>query len=237
MSSDSKIDRSSLAGLPAFAGLTSDELQDLLQRARVQKLEKGTALFEQGDEATRFFVLADGRLKVTQVTPDGHQVVVRYIGPGEMFGCVAVTGQQAYPGTASAALDSTVVAWSASEAAGLVERHPKFGAHILRMMSSRVQEAHARIREMATERVERRVARTLLRLAREAGKRTEAGIEIAMPLSRQDVAEMTGTTLYTVSRLLSAWEHEGLVEAGRQRVVIKKPHELVKVAEDLPETT
>jgi CRP-like cAMP-binding protein len=91
------------------------------------------------------------------------------------------------------------------------------------------------MREMATERVERRVARALLRLAREAGKRTEAGIEIAMPLSRQDVAEMTGTTLYTVSRLLSAWEQDGLVETGRQRVVIKQAHALVKIAEDLPD--
>lgn len=235
MSSENRFDRSRLTALPAFEGLTGDELQDLLQRARVQTLEKGSALFEQGDEATRFFVLADGRLKVTQVTPDGHQVVVRYIGPGELFGCVAVTGQQAYPGTASAALDSTVVAWDAVEASVLVEKHPKFGAHILRMMSGRVQEAHARMREMATERVERRVARALLRLAREAGKRTEAGIEIAMPLSRQDVAEMTGTTLFTVSRLLSAWEHDGLVETGRQRVVIKQPHALVKVAEDLPD--
>jgi CRP-like cAMP-binding protein len=235
MSNEAKFDRTRLTTLPAFEGLTGTDLQELLQRARVQKLDKGAALFEQGDEANRFFVLADGRLKVTQVTPDGHQVVVRYIGPGEMFGCVAVTGQQAYPGTASAAVDSTIVAWSASEAAALVERHPKFGAHILRMMSGRVQEAHARVREMATERVERRVARALLRLAREAGKRTEAGVEIAMPLSRQDVAEMTGTTLYTVSRLLSAWEQEGLVDAGRQRVVIKKAHALVKIAEDLPE--
>jgi CRP/FNR family transcriptional regulator, nitrogen oxide reductase regulator len=233
MSSDSRLDRPSLTGLAAFAGLTGEEIQDLLQRARTQKLAKGAALFEQGAAADRFFVLADGRLKVTQVTPDGQQVVVRYIGPGEMFGCVAVTGQQAYPGTASAALDSTVVAWSASEAAGLVEKHPKFGAHILRMMGGRVQEAHARMREMATERVERRVARALLRLAREAGKRSEAGIEIAMPLSRQDVAEMTGTTLYTVSRLLSAWEQDGFVEAGRQRVVIKQPDALLRIAEDL----
>jgi CRP-like cAMP-binding protein len=235
MSGEAKFDRSRLATLPAFEGLAGEELRDLLQRARVQKLEKGSALFEQGGAADRFFVLAEGHLKVTQVTPDGHQVVVRYINAGEMFGCVAVTGQQAYPGTASAATDSTVVAWSAAEASDLVEKHPKFGTHILRMMGGRVQEAHARMREMATERVERRVARALLRLAREAGKRTEAGIEIDMPLSRQDVAEMTGTTLYTVSRLLSAWEQDGVVDAGRQRVVIKKPEALVKVAEDVPD--
>lgn len=236
MSDEQKFDRSRLETLPVFQGLTGDEIRGLLQHARVQRLKKGAALFEQGDDASNFFALAEGRLKVTQVTPDGHQVVVRYIGPGEMFGCVAVTGQPAYPGTASAALDSVVVAWSAAEASALVEKYPKFGAHILRTMSGRVQDAHARIREMATERVERRVARALLRLARETGKRTEAGIEIGMQISRQDVAEMTGTTLYTVSRLLSAWESEGLVEAGRQRVVIKKPHALVKIAEDLSDS-
>jgi CRP-like cAMP-binding protein len=235
MSSGTKFDRAQLARLPAFSEMAPEELQRVLQRARVQKLEKGSALFEQGDHADRFFVLADGHLKVSQVTPDGHQVVVRYINAGEMFGCVAVTGQQAYPGTASAATDSTVVAWSAAEAAEIMEKHPKFGAHILRMMSGRVQEAHARMREMATERVERRVARALLRLAREAGKRTEAGVEIDMPLSRQDIAEMTGTTLFTVSRLLSAWEQDGLVDTGRQRVTIRKAHALVKIAEDLPD--
>jgi CRP-like cAMP-binding protein len=230
---EAKFDRARLAALPAFAGLAPDEIQSLLRHARIQTVEKGAALFEQGDPPDRFFVLADGRLKVTQVTKDGHQVVVRYIGPGDMFGCVAVTGQQAYPGTARAALDSTVVAWNASEASALVEKHPKFGAHILRMMSGRVQDAHARMREMATERVERRVARALLRLAQEAGKRSETGIEIAMPLSRQDVAEMTGTTLYTVSRLLSGWAEEGIVDAGRQRVVIRQPDALAKIAEDL----
>jgi CRP-like cAMP-binding protein len=87
---------------------------------------------------------------------------------------------------------------------------------------------------VATERVERRIAHALLRLVRQAGRRVEAGVEIDFPLSRQDVAEMTGTTLHTVSRTLSAWESQGIVESGRQQVVIRKPHALVAIAEDLP---
>jgi CRP-like cAMP-binding protein len=82
--------------------------------------------------------------------------------------------------------------------------------------------------------VAQRVARTLLRLARQAGQREEEGVLIGLPLSRENLAEMTGTTLYTVSRILSGWEEQGLVEAGRERVLIRLPHALVAIAEDLP---
>ena len=85
-----------------------------------------------------------------------------------------------------------------------------------------------------TERVERRVARALLRLVHDAGRRAEGGVEIAFPVSRQDIAEMTGTTLYTVSRLLSGWEERGIVRSSRQRIVLTKPRALVAIAEDLP---
>jgi CRP-like cAMP-binding protein len=85
-----------------------------------------------------------------------------------------------------------------------------------------------------TERVERRIARALLRLAHDAGRRVEGGVEIDFPLSRQDLAQMTGTTLFTVSRTLSAWETDGLIATGRRRVTILKPHGLVRIAEDLP---
>jgi CRP-like cAMP-binding protein len=78
------------------------------------------------------------------------------------------------------------------------------------------------------------VARALLRLARQAGQRAEDGVLIGLPLSREDLAEMTGTTLYTVSRILSHWEQQGFVEAGRERVLIHHPHALVAIAEDLP---
>lgn len=86
-----------------------------------------------------------------------------------------------------------------------------------------------------TERVERRVARVLLRLVQEAGRRVDDRVEVDSSVSRQDIAEMTGTTLYTVSRLLSSWEERGIVRSGRQRVILTTPHALVVLAEDLPE--
>lgn len=83
-------------------------------------------------------------------------------------------------------------------------------------------------------RTERRVAHALLRLVRQAGRRVEGGVEVDFPLSRQDIAAMTGTTLHTVSRILSGWETRGIVESGRQPVTIRQPHALVAIAEDLP---
>jgi CRP/FNR family transcriptional regulator, nitrogen oxide reductase regulator len=84
---------------------------------------------------------------------------------------------------------------------------------------------------MSTEQVERRVAHALLRIARQAGRKVEAGVQIDFPITRQDVGEMTGTTLHTVSRILSGWEGQGWVECGRQRIVIRDPHKLFVLAE------
>jgi CRP/FNR family transcriptional regulator, nitrogen oxide reductase regulator len=105
----------------------------------------------------------------------------------------------------------------------------------LHVVAERLHDVERRYRQAMTERVERRVARALLRLVHDAGRRVDDGVEVAFPVSRQDIAEMTGTTLFTVSRLLSAWEEQGIVRGGRQRIVLRKPHAMVSIAEDLPE--
>jgi hypothetical protein len=99
----------------------------------------------------------------------------------------------------------------------------------------RLQETHTRVIEISTEQVERRIAHALLRLANQAGRKVEGGVKIDFPISRQDIAEMTGTTLHTVSRTLSLWEQQGLVGSARQSVVLKDPHRLFVLAEQTPE--
>jgi CRP-like cAMP-binding protein len=116
----------------------------------------------------------------------------------------------------------------------LLETEPRVAVNALRFIAARYHDLQRRYRQLMTERVERRLARALLRLVHDAGRRVDAGIEITFPVSRQDIAEMTGTTLYTVSRLLSAWEAQGIVQSGRQHIVLTKPHALVAIAEDLP---
>ena len=104
----------------------------------------------------------------------------------------------------------------------LVEQHPRLAANALQTVGSRLQETHARVVELSTQQVESRIAHALLRLAKQAGRPIPEGVEIDFPISRQDVAEMTGTTLHTVSRTLSGWEAKGLIDGGRQRIVLRR---------------
>ena len=139
-----------------------------------------------------------------------------------------------YPATAVAAVDSIALAWPSSAWQRLIAKFPTLAASALQTVGSRLQDTQARVLEMSNEQVEQRVAHALLRLAKQAGRKVEAGVEIDFPISRQDVAEMTGTTLHTVSRILSAWEQQGLVEGGRQRIVLRDPHRLFGLAEGEP---
>lgn len=222
----------SLEALPVFAGLDEAGLARAAAAARRRKLAKGDTLFAQDDPPQAFYLLLSGRLKVSQLTPDGRQVIMRYLGPREMAGCVAVCGGLRYPGTAAAVEDCWLLAWSRSAIADLTERFPVIALNVMRIMGERMQELQERVREMQTEKVERRIAHALVRLVSQAGRTSAAGVEIDFPLSRRDIAEMTGTTLHTVSRTLSAWEARGLLRLGRQRVAILKPHAVVAIAGD-----
>jgi uncharacterized protein involved in response to NO len=135
-------------------------------------------------------------------------------------------------GALAAADESVALAWDMAEWPVLVARHPRLATNALRTMGGRLQEQQTKVREIATERVERRIAHVLLRLARQAGRRIETGVEIEFPITRQDIAEMTAATLFTVSRVMREWEQAGLVEGGRQRIVVRDSQALVRIAED-----
>ena len=225
------LDRSLITDLPMFAGLGGDRLDEILNEAQSLRYAKGTNVFEQDAPATSFFILLDGHLRVAKLTPAGQQVVVRFVAPGEIFGVAKAIGRTTYPATATAVVDSVALVWPSAAWPRLIEKNPALATNALQTVGSRLQEAHTRVVEMSTEQVERRVAHALLRLAKQAGRKVEEGVRIDFPISRQDVAEMTGTTLHTVSRILSAWEAQGWVEGGRQKIVIREAHKLFVLAE------
>jgi CRP-like cAMP-binding protein len=229
------VDRSLVADVPLFAGLAPADLDAVLAEARSARYAKNSAVFEQGEDAHSFFVLLHGHVRATRMTPAGQQIVVRYVTPGETFGVAMAIGLTKYPATATAVDDSVVLAWPSATWPRLVAQHPSLAAATLQTVGARLQETHTRVLEMSTEQVERRVAHALLRLAQQAGRKVEQGVEIDFPISRQDIAEMTGTTLHTVSRILSGWEQQGLVEGGRQRIVLREPHRLFALAEQAPD--
>ena len=219
---------------PVFQGLSAEALAAVAATGALRRLRRREILFNQGDAAEELAVVLAGRLKLTQVTAEGQEVIVRYIGPGEMCAAVALFPGQDYPATAEAVGDTSVIAWPRRSLDELAREHPQLALNVLRLLTERMGELSDRLRELATERVARRVAHALLRLAHKAGRRTDRGVEIDMPLTREDIARLSGTTLFTVSRLMADWEEAGIVESGRERVTIRLPHQLVAIAEDLP---
>ncbi len=225
------VNRALVRGLALFQKLSDGELDDILAASVSKRYPAGQPVFEQGQVAEHFFVLLHGRLRVTQVTPEGQQVVIRIVNPGDLFGIAKALLRADYPGTATAVVESVALAWPMSAWNTLMDEHPSLAINAMQTMGGRLQEAQARLRELATQEVERRVAHAVLRLGSQSGKKEPNGIRIDFPLSKQDIAEMTGTTLHTVSRILSAWEAAGLVEGGRQKLLLRDPHKLLLIGD------
>lgn len=214
-----------------FRGLDAAALREVAGAAYEHVTPRGQAMFQQGDEATHGYVLAWGRVRLDQVTADGQNIVLRHLGPGEMVGMVAVFRRIPFPATPVALEDCMALAWSAGRIAELMSAYPPIATNIISTVGGRIEELQSRLQEVATQRVEQRIAATLLRLANQAGRKTDAGIEIPFALSRQDLAEMTACTLHTVSRTLSTWDQDGVVESRRSsHLVILQPHRLVQIA-------
>lgn len=229
---DSQAKMAVLERTPLFRDLPASVLEDSAGASQVRTLGKGQTLFQQGDEATHHYVVAWGRLRLDQATADGKNVVLRFMGPGDLVGSVAVMRQMPYPATPVAMEETRVLSWTAMRMMELMHGHMPLAMKVVNMMGGRIEELQARLQEAATQQVERRIAATILRIAGQSGRKVAEGVEIPFALSRQDLAEMTGTTLHTVSRTLSSWIEDGLLEGRRSsHLVILRPHRLVEIAE------
>ncbi|MBX3056003.1 MAG: Crp/Fnr family transcriptional regulator [Anaerolineae bacterium] len=214
-------------------GLTPDECQVVVEQARPCHIRQGEFFFHQGEPATTFYILVEGRAKLTQINPEGHQVIVNYIGPGDGLGIIVVLSNMDYPIAAEAVEECHALAWDKLTTRQLMQRYPQLAINGMELIAQHFASLQERYHQLVTQRVEQRIARTLLHLVRQFGQKTPEGVRINMPLTRQDLAEMTGTNLYNVSRFLSKWEQDGIVKSSRKRITLCKPHGLVVIAEDL----
>lgn len=223
-----------LAQTELFQGLETGVYPEILAAAQARVYARDNYLFYQDDPAERVYMVSTGRVKLFQLTPEGQQVIMRVGTPGMLIAAIGLVEGVVYPVTAQAAEESRLLSWGQARLLQFIDRYPPLALNAMRLLAGHVREFQDRYRELATERVERRLARTIIRLASQVGKKTEEGVLLDLPLTRQDLAEMTGTTLFTVSRILSQWESQGLVQAGREKVLILFPHGLVRIADDLP---
>jgi CRP-like cAMP-binding protein len=215
-----------------FRDLPSDALDEVITRTRVREFSRGALIFNQGDPAGYAHVLIAGSVRISQSGRDGAQALMRFIKPGETFGTVALFTDRRYPADAFAVAPSLEASWSEDDLRGLMGRHLQIAMNVIRIIGRRLQEAQERVRELATQHAEQRIAHALLRLSRQAGKSTPEGIAIEFPLRRKDIADISGTTLYTASRILTAWQKAGLLRSRHQHLVICQPAELSRVADD-----
>ncbi|HSK77843.1 MAG TPA: Crp/Fnr family transcriptional regulator [Thermoanaerobaculia bacterium] len=214
-----------------FQGFAPEEAEKVLAGGTPRVLRRGEVLFREGEPANALFLVESGRIKLTQITAEGQEVIMRYLAPGDAFAAVALFDRGTYPVAARATERTRLRAWSREVLPGLIRRHPRFEANLLRIVSTHTQEALSRVRELATEPVAQRLARTLLRLAQQIGRREPGGSVLIERITQQELAEISGTSVYTASRTLAEWQERKTVETGRQWLRICDSQGLAGIAE------
>ncbi len=226
-----RLDESLLSHLPPFSKLDRQQVRAILDLAVSRRYDAGASVFEEGSPADRFYMLLDGYVRVVRITPTGEQVTALHIPAGQLLGIAKAIGKEAYPATAIAAAESIVLSWPMGLWDKFVADYDGFATETYKTIGNRLGEVNTRVVEMATQQVEQRVANALLRLISQTGRKVSNGIEIDFPITRQDLSELTATTLHTVSRVLSAWEKQGLVQSKRKRITVCDPHALVVLSQ------
>jgi CRP-like cAMP-binding protein len=222
-----KLDESLLTGLPPFRSLSRPQIREILDAAQTSRHDAGQPVFSEGLPVDRFFLLLDGYIRVQRTTPQGDQIILLHIAPGQLFGIGAALGHKTYPATAMAADDCVTLVWPNRLWPDFIARYEGFAIQTYAVVGGRLNDMHSVIVEMATKQVEQRIAAALLRLITQMGRKVDSGIEIDFPITRQNISDMTGSTLHTVSRLLSAWEKDGIVASERKKITVTAPHRLV----------
>jgi CRP-like cAMP-binding protein len=216
--------------LTLFRGLPAEACLELVGSMRERRVARKQRFFAEGEPAREVLVLVAGRAKLSALSSTGQQVIFRLVAPGEVLGGLGVESGRRHPATGEALEPSHALAWDHRTLEVLAERHPVLLRNTARIVAERLRALEQRHLELATEKVPQRLAHALLRLVAHVGRPFEGGALVS--LSREELAAMTGTTLFTVSRTLGDWESRGLVRPRREGVVIEDTEGLVAVAED-----
>ena len=215
---------------PLFSGILPGDYSGISATARVKKFARCEMIYLEGDSVDRVLLITAGFVKITQLGNGGTEVIIRLCGPGDVLGVSGLLFAVPHRTTAQAFRECRALVWEAAAFKALVGRFPVLHQNMVRILGEDLLELEVRFREVATERVGPRVARQLVRLLEQIGRPADNG-DVEVCLSREDLAQMTGTTLLTVSRLLSAWEARVMVKPRREAVAICDVQSLREVTE------
>lgn len=218
-----------------FEGLDPQALADIARYAQLLHVQRGAVLFEEDMPATRLYAIQNGWIRLYKLAVDGRQSVIRLSGPVEVVGISAVLPDARYTLSAQTIAACRLMVWQADDLRTLIDRYPTLQSNSLRLLSEYRDALQQQLLELATEHVEQRLAHALIRLADHYGEPADEPEHVALPLMQRDLADLIGVSHYTVSRLLHLWQHQGLVQAQRGRVVIIDRQRLMTLADTLPE--
>jgi CRP-like cAMP-binding protein len=210
-----------------FYALTESELERLASQAIERTLGAGEFVFWEGDKSDRFYIVASGRIKVLKHSSLGREFIVAFFSPGEMFGEVAVFEDKPYPASAQAVIESRILGINKDNFLSFLSQHPQVALRIINVLGGRLRDAQNRLRDIAGERVEQRLARILLMLSGRLGS--------SLPFTRQEIAEMAGTTTETTIRALSRLKEGGIIRSTRGKIIISDKVKLKLLADGPPD--
>lgn len=217
-----------VAVIGLFKGLEPDVAADLLRQAQRRTVRADEVLYSAGKPARAVHVLTSGAAKLVQTTPKGGRVIVKYVRPGEIFGSPALL-DKFYPADAVAVMEGEELQWPSELMRTLIDRHPRVAINVIQDLEARLREMEGRLRDLSNEPVEQRLAGAILKLVETFGQEAPEGIEIPFPVSRQDLADLIGSTLPTVSRTLRTWETQRQIRRSRLRLVIADVEAVARV--------
>jgi CRP-like cAMP-binding protein len=220
-----------LAQVPFFVSLAPADIADINRSFQTRSFEAGDLIYAAGDEARRLYVVLSGKVKLVRHTLAGQDVLLDLLAPGEFFGTLSALGEVEYPDTARAQTACCAISIESEAFQAVMQRYPPVTLAVLDIVRGRLRSAHDVIGRLSAQPVEGRIAATILALANRMGEPQPGRILIQAPISRQDLADMAGTTLESASRVVSQLRKEGLIESGRQWIAILDRERLESLAE------
>lgn len=203
-----------------FAGIGRPVLERLAAVAQIRDVRRRTQLFHQGDADVRAHLCLEGWVRISQTGTDGHELVLRFIMPGHIFGTVALFTDSHYPADARAITDVIEASWRPADLIRAMETSPAIAINAIRIIGGRLQQTQTRLRHAVAHSAGQRIAQTLLTLGQHSGMAAATRWRIPFPLRRKDIADVAGTTIYTASRTLNGWRKRGIITAERRVITI-----------------
>lgn len=213
-----------------YRRLSADDRGRIATVMSLRQYEKGDVVFREGDPSDMFYTVASGRVKIVKSLPNGREVLLETFGAGDPFGAVAAYDGRPFPASAVAIEDTSALLLPRREFFALLEHHPTLVRGLLGGLTQRLVELTKRLGELSGGRVETRLARLLLKLAETNGRAERDGIFIPLALSRQELADMTGTTIESCIRVMSRWGKQDIVRTERDGFIVVNRPELEEIA-------